>query len=277
MPTSDAPQPYVLGTDADELARLGLQHRLWADAAYAAWRRAGITAGMRVMDVGCGPGFAAFDLAQIVGASGAVVGVDESANFITFLNQQAQYRALPQLSGVVADVQKLEEKLSGQAAFDLAYLRWVLCFVSDPPAMIRGVGTQLKRGAHVVIHDYFNYASMTCGPRRASHDKAVAATFKSWAMRGGDPDICGRAPRLLAEAGFEVTHIDVHTRIARGGDTMFLWPYVWWHTFAPKLVEKGLLMQGDCDALFADLEEIKASKTDFIQCPPVYEIIAVKV
>ena len=51
--------PYVLGTGDDELQRLSLQHRLWADAAHAAFRRAGITIAQRVLDVGCGPGFAA--------------------------------------------------------------------------------------------------------------------------------------------------------------------------------------------------------------------------
>ncbi|MFY9341712.1 MAG: methyltransferase domain-containing protein, partial [Planctomycetota bacterium] len=76
---SEREREYVLGTGADELSRLGLQHRLWSDAAHQAWQRACIRPGQRVLDVGCGPGYAAFDLAQIVTAVGAVVGVDESA------------------------------------------------------------------------------------------------------------------------------------------------------------------------------------------------------
>ena len=36
---------YVLGTHDDEIARLGLQHRVWRDAVTAAWQRAGITEG----------------------------------------------------------------------------------------------------------------------------------------------------------------------------------------------------------------------------------------
>jgi hypothetical protein len=58
---------------------------------------------------------------------------------------------------------------------------------------------------------------------------------------------------------------------------MFAWPDVWWRTYAPKLVQMGLLGQADCERLIADLDEIAAGGTDFIQCPPVYEIIATRV
>ena len=47
---------YLLGTHAEELERLRFQHELWLPAARAAWQRAGLTAGMRVLDVGAGVG-----------------------------------------------------------------------------------------------------------------------------------------------------------------------------------------------------------------------------
>ncbi len=42
---TDTRNEYVLGTDEAELTRLGLQHRLWGDAAHALWRRGGIVPG----------------------------------------------------------------------------------------------------------------------------------------------------------------------------------------------------------------------------------------
>jgi len=275
---------YVLGTGRDELERLGLQHRLWSDATHAAWRRAGLRQGHRVLDIGSGPGFASFDLAQIVGRTGSVVGVDESAPFINHLNAQALSRGLDRLKGIVADVQNLAAAANlGDAvdhlrvgSFDLAYQRWVLCFVPRPADLVASAAEMLKPGGRFVIHDYFNYQTMTMAPRRASHDKAVAATIASWRSRGGDPDIASRLPRILHEQGFTVDHIDAHQRLARGHDTMFHWPDVWWRIYAPKLVQMGLLKQADCDELFADLEQIAKSPTDFVVMPPVFEIIATK-
>lgn len=274
--SSTKPAEYVLGTGDDELARLALQHRLWGDAAHGLWRRAGIAPGMRVLDVGCGPGHAAFDLSQWVTPSGKVLGVDESASFIEHLNAQARSRGLPQLSGTVGDVQQLGRCIDASEHYDLAYARWVLCFVKDPEAVVAGVSQALKPGGRFCVHDYFNYRSMSMAPRRASHDKVVAATVKSWEARGGDTDIMGRLPRLLARHGLEVTHLDVHQRVARGSDAMFTWINVWWRIYAPKLAEMGLITSDDVRELLHDLDEIRQSATDFVSCPPVYEIISVK-
>src|SRR5688572_2810038 len=160
QPTSN-PKEYVLGTGADEVARLGLQHRLWSDAAHSLWRRAQIRIGHRVLDVGCGPGFAAFDMAQMVGKNGAVVGVDESAVYIAHLAAQAQSRSLPHCRGVVGDVQRLGDSMKGEQAFDMAYARWVLCFVPDPEAVVAGVAKSLRSGGRFCINDYFNYGMMS--------------------------------------------------------------------------------------------------------------------
>ena len=63
---------YVLGTHDEEIERLGLQHRVWQQRAFEGWRSAGIGPGQTVLDVGCGPGYAALDLAELVGASGGL-------------------------------------------------------------------------------------------------------------------------------------------------------------------------------------------------------------
>lgn len=267
---------YVLGTGEDELARLAQQHRLWCDTAVQAWQRAGVAPGQRALDVGAGPGFAAFDLAQLVTAAGAVVAVDESAAFIGHANEQARHRHLPQLRGRVGDVHDLATALANERPFDLAYARWVLCFVRDPQAVVRGVAQALRPGGRFVVHDYFNYGAMTTAPRRRSHDLAVAATMRSWRDKGGDPDVMGRVPAMLAAHGFCIEHLQAHQRIARGTDAMFAWPDTWWRTFAPKLVGMGLLAAADCEQLLADLDTIRRSEGEFVVCPTVYEVVARK-
>jgi ubiquinone/menaquinone biosynthesis C-methylase UbiE len=77
-----AEKEYVLGTGDEELARLGLQHRAWRLRALAAWRAAEIGPGQTVLDVGCGPGYASLDLAEMVGPCGRVVALDKSERFL---------------------------------------------------------------------------------------------------------------------------------------------------------------------------------------------------
>ena len=76
---------YVLGTHDEEIARLGLQHRAWQSRALAAWRKADFGSGQTVLDVGCGPGFATLDLAEVVGRDGRVLAIDKSERFLDYL------------------------------------------------------------------------------------------------------------------------------------------------------------------------------------------------
>ena len=55
---------------------------------------AGIAPGHRVVDLGCGPGFLSLAVAEIVGASGAVHGVDINARFVADATRRAHERGV---------------------------------------------------------------------------------------------------------------------------------------------------------------------------------------
>src|SRR4051794_14670044 len=95
---------YVLGTRDDEVDRLGLQHRVWRPRMLDAWRRAGITAGWTVIDVGAGPGFATLDLAEIVGPAGKVIALERSRHFLLVLRARALHNGLANIEAHERDV-----------------------------------------------------------------------------------------------------------------------------------------------------------------------------
>jgi ubiquinone/menaquinone biosynthesis C-methylase UbiE len=275
------PNAYVLGTDPIELERLGFQHRLWSDAAHGLWRRAQIRPGQRVLDVGCGPGFATVELAQLVtqglvtGTSrGEVVGIDQSVAYLRYAENLARTRGLTNIRTIAGDVQKLDHYLPGEAAsFDLAFARWVFCFLPSPLALIQAARRMLKVGAHFAVHDYFNYASITAMPRRPGIDRAVKATMASWADHGGNAAVAGILPALFVQNGFEIVHLDVHQRLARSNDSMFHWQTTWWRTWGPKLVETNYLSAAENDEMQREIEEMLATPTDCFLPPPVTEIL----
>lgn len=268
---------YVLGTHDAEVGRLHAQHRTWGDVAHAAWRRAGLRPGDRVLDVGCGPGFAAFDLAAIVapGATpGSIVAVDESARFCALARAGARARGIESLVAVEQhDVQELPEELG---TFDGAYARWVLCFVPRPEAVVAGVARRLRPGGRFIVHDYFNYESMTLAPRRPAFARVLRAVAASFRARGGDPDVVGRLPRLMREAGLDVSHLDVHQRLARPGDGTWSWPDLFFRGFVPRLVEGGFLAAAEAGEWLEEWEDFAREPGGFMSLPPVYEVIGVK-
>src|SRR6478672_7788971 len=88
---------YVLGTHDEEVARLGLQHRVWRPVATDCWRRAGITIGSRVVDVGAGQGYATFYFSDIVLPTCAVLAVERSTPFLNVARQTCATRGLSQV------------------------------------------------------------------------------------------------------------------------------------------------------------------------------------
>ena len=58
----------------EEVARLGLQHRIWRPRVLELWREVGIRPGVRVIDIGAGPGFATADFAELVAPGGTKFG-----------------------------------------------------------------------------------------------------------------------------------------------------------------------------------------------------------
>jgi ubiquinone/menaquinone biosynthesis C-methylase UbiE len=261
----------------DETARLGLQHRLWSAVTHALWERAGLQPGQTVLDLGCGPGHASLDIAQIVGPQGRVIAIDESPAFLKQIRDQAQSRHLGNIERVLGDVQALGECLQPNTIVDMAYARWVFCFLNNPEAVLDGVTPLLARGGKIVIQDYFNYErSLTIAPRREAFTRVINAVAASWRTRGGDTDVMAKLPGMLIARGYEIRHLDVVQRIARPGTTMWHWPNSFWSTFVPKLVEMGFLTKDEFAAFEKCWAEASRDPACFIQLPPVYELVAVK-
>lgn len=128
---------YVLGTHDEESARLLLQHRVWRPRALDAWRRAGFTVGQRLLDLGCGPGHAAVDLAEIVGPAGRIVAIDRSRRFLDTLEATRRHRGLDQITPLELDLNAAGPP-PGDA--DGAWARWVFAFVTHPRELLARIG-----------------------------------------------------------------------------------------------------------------------------------------
>src|SRR3954468_12365564 len=129
-----ADRDYVLGTHEEELARLGLQHRVWRSVALDCWQRAGITVGKRVLDVGAGPGYAAIDLAEIVGPTGEVVALERSQNFVRAMETACRARSLANVK--IHELDLMQDQLP-KGDYNFAWCRWVVSFVNDPSLLIK--------------------------------------------------------------------------------------------------------------------------------------------
>ena len=86
MPSKDC----MLGHSPEEVRRLARQAALAAPETAALFRCAGITAGMRVLDIGSGAGDVAMLAGFLVQPNGSVLGIERSADAVALATSRAQ-------------------------------------------------------------------------------------------------------------------------------------------------------------------------------------------
>ena len=99
---------YALGHSEQELERLSRQAEVFEPFTHQLLQQAGISTGMRVLDVGCGAGDVAFLVADLVGSTGAVVGVDRAAEAIQRATMRAQARHLENVKFLEGDPAQMQ-------------------------------------------------------------------------------------------------------------------------------------------------------------------------
>src|SRR3954447_3660903 len=112
-----------------------------------ALRRHPPRAGERVVDIGCGFGDSAQEIAGLVGPEGAVLGVDAAPRFIEAATQEAAEAGVANVSFAVVDVQT--EPIPGP--FDMAFARFGTMFFANPVAALRNVRESLVPGGRLCI------------------------------------------------------------------------------------------------------------------------------
>ena len=151
--------------------------------------------GMRVLDVGCGPGTITRDLGALVGPDGEVLGVDSSADVVA---QAAEGCELPQVRFAVGDALHLDLP---DGAYDVVHAHQVLQHVADPVAALREMRRVTRPGGLVAVRDA-DYAAMTWHPAVPALDRWREVYRAAARAHGGEPDAGRRMLSWARAAGF---------------------------------------------------------------------------
>lgn len=133
---------YVLGRTEAEARRLCLQAQLLDPITRRFLQDAGLAAGMRVLDVGSGTGDVAFAAADLVGPSGAVVGIDPNPAVLETARSRAAAEGRHNVSFVTGDCRTTD--LPG--TFDAAVGRFVLIYTADVTQTVQAIARHVRPG-----------------------------------------------------------------------------------------------------------------------------------
>jgi SAM-dependent methyltransferase len=264
---------YVLGTHDEEIARLGLQHEVWRQAVLDCWIRAGIASGKRVLDVGAGPGYAAVDLAEIVGRKGEVVALERSGKFVATLQERINQHSLSNVRIHELDLMT-DEWPTGD--YDFSWCRWVLSFVQDQALLIEKLGKVMPTGGVSIFHEYAHYETWRFLPRLPTQEKFRDHVIATWRESGGEPDGGVRLPELLAMNGFRIFSARPLIFVLQPSEEMWKWPASFISVYLARLQEMGRIDQAFTETLEAELAAAEQAPNSLMITPLVLEIVARK-
>jgi len=174
--------------------------------------------GLRVLDLGCGSGRDAYLLAQLVGAGGAVVGVDMTPEQLAVARRHQAHHAerfgFANVEFLEGRIEQLEQLPLEPGSFDLVISNCVVNLSADKLAVLKGVRRLLRPGGEFFFADV--YADRRV-PEALRHDPVLYGECLSGALYWNDfLRLSRRAgfadPRLVSDRPLEITDPELAER-----------------------------------------------------------------
>ncbi|SOD79980.1 methyltransferase domain-containing protein [Spirosoma fluviale] len=197
--------------------------------------------GLSVLDVGCGTGAITRSIAEKIGPTGSVLGIDPNQNLIELAKQQAG--DTPGLDFQQADVYAFDTP----ERFDLVTCARTLQWLAEPELALRNMKRFVKPGGHLAILD-FNHEKISWTPEPPGAMKLFYDAFLNWRQDAGfDNAIADNLKTLMHFVGFDAVQVEEQFEITRRNDPDFSIASRLWAEVAelrgPQLVQDGYITE----------------------------------
>jgi SAM-dependent methyltransferase len=214
--SSDRRESYALGRSAGETERLILQNQIYGPATRRLLTAAGITAGMRVLDLGSGAGDVALLVAELVGPQGEVVGIDRNPEVLETARARVAAAGWKTVEFHEGDL----ERLDLGREFDAVVGRWILMYIPEPAELLRLARARLRPGGIVAFQESDLAHPLRSYPPAPLHEKVARWTTPPPGAPGPDIEMGLKLFTTFLEAGLPAPQLRLEAPAGGGA----AWP-----------------------------------------------------
>ncbi len=241
----------MLATGDQASDRLLLLNEIFGPNSEQLLRHVGLSAGMRVAEIGCGSGLLSLWMADIVGPSGAVAGVDLSPDQLAVAKRNASAAGLRNFS--LHQASACETNLPRES-FDLVYSRFLLCHLPDPVKALIEMRSLLKPAGILVCEDHDDGGIFTEPPTHA-YKRLVEISAAVNQAHGLDSYVGLKLPRLMRQAGFAAPEVRVNQTASLRGRAKRFWE-ITLREATPAIVAAGASTPEELNSICAEMRAI---------------------
>jgi SAM-dependent methyltransferase len=193
---------YSLALSPDEVERYRFMAQIARADETAAWAEAGIVPGARIADLGCGPGLLLAELADVVGPSGRVAGIDRQDAAIATARQVIADGGLDHASAQHGDAWDSGLELG---VWDLVNIRHVLAHntAANVARIVEHAFALLRPEGTLYLLDV-DLSGLRVVPRDDDIDDLSARYLRHLGDTGRDATIGPRLGAIVVAGGFAI-------------------------------------------------------------------------
>lgn len=256
---------YVLARTVSEYERLRAQAEIWSPLTDKVLGKAGLGAGMSVLDAGCGPGEVMRLMAKRVGPAGSVTGVDIDADVAAYGFEQMQAELVGNFHFHTANL--LDGSKVPGGPFDFVFCRFLLLHMDDPVEMVRRLAAQAKPGGTLIVMDYV-MDSLRVWPFHPKLQRGIEIINGALAAAGRPLDAGVRLGEWFTKAGLPMPHgTDAEASLAVIDDNTTLANAV--EGLGASAVRFGLASEDEIARLPGEMRAVAAKREHLILRPTV--------
>jgi len=225
------------------------RHRKRTASEAAAFLLPHLKPGMRLLDVGCGPGSITLGLAAAV-APGEVLAIDLSSDVLEEARRLAIEKGIGNVRFERGDINHLARP---DGAYDVVYAHQVLQHVQDPVKALDAMKRVLARGGLVAVRDS-DYGTCTWSPPEPSIARWLEIYHAVARANGADADAGRHLYGWLVRAGFAEIRLSGTTWTFPGYDSVQEWSISWAErtvgsNLAAQAVEYGIATRSELESI----------------------------
>ncbi|MGI9148561.1 MAG: methyltransferase domain-containing protein, partial [Chloroflexota bacterium] len=223
---------------------------MYAPEARTLLDRFAVRPGWRAVDVGCGPVGILDVLAERVGPTGEVVGVDREPRSVAMARDLVAERGLANVRVVEADASATGLPRS---SFDLVHARLVLVTVPDPERVLAEMIALAHVGGWVAVQD-LDPITHFCEPPHPAWNAVYEGFLTLQRENSNDVHLGRRLFGMLRAAGLADVDMTVATQVCHAGDFYMTQLPTITRSIWSQLVARRLFTDAELSALVAALE-----------------------